>query len=149
MITRKAAATAIRKAKQGERKPDRDEMEFLAKMVGRSQYKKALDYFQSMDTFVREGIPDDVVHFLRAKVGGGVREIIGHIRLKDCKKVFKEGFLPGVVAKVPLEFPQGITDDQLAMAMVQHNDEVLAKFVEVVYREGDSELCTIDTSRGF
>ena len=143
------AVDAIRKVKKGERKPDRVDIETLASLVGRREYKKALRHYEHLDTFVREIIPSDVVHFIRTKVDGGVRTVVAHVRLKDCKKVFKEGFRPGVVYQIEMDFPKGIKDDQLALALVQQNSEILAKVVEVLYTEGNKELCAIDTGRGW
>jgi hypothetical protein len=145
-MTNKKAAKDIRAQMKGENACDKRHMSKLAKLIETGKYADAYKWYRGMDTFVREIIPDDVVSHLECKNAGGVRTVTANVRLKDCKKVFKDGWLPGVVARIPLDFPKNVRDEQIAITLIRKTDEVLAEIVEVLYTEGDSELCTIDTA---
>jgi len=147
-MTNKKAAALVRERKKGEHRLDQKAMEELAVLIEKGKYEKAYKHYRSMDTFVREGIPEDVVHHIQVKTAGGVRTITAHVRLKNCKKVFRDGFKPGVVSMIDMEFPKDTTDEKMAMAIVSQNDEVLDRVVEVVYMEGDEELCVMQTGKG-
>lgn len=142
-MTNKQAAQAIRAQMKDESAADKRSMSKLAKLIETGKYDDAFKHFRSMDTFVREVIPEDVVHHLHVKKDGGVRKLVAHVRLKECSKVLKEGFRPGVVMQIALEFPKGVTDEQIAMSLVQKSDEIVAQAVEVLYTEGDEEIVTI------
>ena len=147
-MTNKQAANKVRAAMKGESAPDKREMSKLAKLIEEREYAAAYKHFRGMDTFVREGIPKEVVHHLSVKKAGGIRTITAHIRMKDCKKVFNEGWKPGVLMQVPLEFPKDVTDEQIATSLVQQNGDIVAKAIEVLYEEegSDGEL-VLDTGR--
>jgi len=122
---------------------DRKALRRMAIILERGDHKKALEYGQSMDTACREYVPDKVWHYLRVKVAGGVRTVTAHIRLKNCKKVFKKGFRPGVVSTIDLEFPADVPEDKLGLNLMLGHHKVLDEVVEVVYAEGDTDLCVM------
>jgi len=149
MMTDKRAAAYLRQAAlMIPRGPcgatDRKGYRRMADLIDLGDHAKALDYCSHMDTSSRERVPDNVIHYLRSKIAGGVRTITAHVRLKGTKKVFKNGFLPGVVVVIGLDFPKNISDDELTMAIVRTNDKILDRAVEVVYREGNKELCVVN-----
>ena len=137
MLTRKAAVEATRKAKKGEGKHDKASMEKLARYIARSEYKKAYTHFRRMDTFVREGIPEDVVYFLNAKKDGGERLITAHVKVKGggAKKVFKEGFPPGVIMMMDIAFPKKSTDEQISTGLMSKHGEILDAIVETYFTD--------------
>lgn len=142
-MTNKKAAKAIRARLKDENAEDKRSMAKLANLIEEGRYEEAHKHFRGMDTFVRECIPGDVVHHLQTQKDGGVRKLVAHVRLKECDKVLKEGFRPGVVYKVALEFPKGVTDEQMAVSIIQQNEKILNQVVEVLYTEGDEEIVTI------
>jgi hypothetical protein len=62
------------------------------------------------------------------------------LKLKDCDKVFKEGFPPGVVVIQEIEFdlPDRMRDwdkHQLARTLVDQEHDFIERHVEVVVKE--------------
>lgn len=153
-MTDKTAAAALREyadsIPQGPcANGDRAAFRHLANIIEAGRHKAALSYYEKMDTAPRESVPDDVHHYLHVSVAGGTRTIQACITIKNCKKVFRPELGPGVIGMVELEMPKTATEQQLAMAIVARNAEILDSVVEVVYREGDKELVRMKQGRAW
>ena len=131
----KKAAAAIRKVAKGEDAVDKRVMLEIARLVESGKHKDAEKVYRNADTFVRDGIPGQVVAHITINASGGERVIIAKVRLKGTKKVFKEELGPGVIRLQELGFPKNISDDDLAMALVRTEEEILEDAVEVIFEE--------------
>lgn len=114
---------------------DRKQFRHLANKVRKGKWKEAKKALREMDTFNREAISNEVYNEINIRGAGSKRIVEAHVRLKDCKKVFKEGFPSGVVAMVTLEFPGDMTDDQIAMGVGCQDDKIIKQAVEVIYED--------------
>ena len=122
-MTAKETAKKIRALKRGEHKED---LEQIARLVERYDWKAAWKKLRHLDTFMRELFPDDVYTFLESKNAGKMRVIKATVLAKGSKKVFNEELGPGVLAVVTMQVPEGRTDTQMAM-MVMHQEEAILK----------------------
>jgi hypothetical protein len=59
------------------------------------------------------------------------------LRLKDCEKVFAEGFEPGVVVEQEISFnlPDDYNADLFAMQMLRQEGKFIERHVEVLVEE--------------
>ncbi len=133
----KRIAKLIRAAAKGESNADAASMRKLAKVVASGDGKLAYKTFKSLDTFVREGIPDEVVGYICAeRAGGKKKQVAVRVVAKGAKKKgkeFKKGMGAGVLYSCVLEFPIDATDHEMAMVIMQKEEELLKEVVEVEF----------------
>jgi len=61
------------------------------------------------------------------------------LKLKDCDKVFKEGFGPGVLVTQEITFndkdTRGFDSPMFAMALINQEEDFLKRYIEVIIAE--------------
>jgi hypothetical protein len=129
-------ARLIRAVAKTEKRDDATEMRKLAKLVESGKGKAAYKAFRGLDTYVREGIPDEAMVFINTeRAGGKKKSIVVRVKAKRAKKEFKKGLGVGVLFQCSLEFPADATDEEMAMAVVNQEKDILDRVVEVEYSE--------------
>lgn len=129
-------ARLLRKTARTESKPDAKDMRELANLIAKGEKKIAYKFFKGMDTFVREGVPEEVFAHLCANRAGGKKKIItASVKIKGCNIVFKEELGVGVISMVELEFPIDATDTEMAMALLDQKESLIEGAVEVEFTE--------------
>ena len=134
-MTTQEIAKALTEFAKDESNEDRADIKNLVALVKVEDWKAAKKFMRGLDTFVREGIPSEVYSEINTRGAGSKKVVTASVRLKDCKKVFKKGFEPGVIATVDLEFPGDATQENIAMGIAMKGEDIVAQFVDVEYSD--------------
>lgn len=135
MITKQEAVSLIKKATKGEHSSDKQTMLKLAALIEKEENKKAYGFFLSMDTFVRDGIPENVRQYLYLKRCKTVKTIPMFVKVKKCKRVFDPSFPPGVIQRFDIDFPGDATESELSRWMLTAEDRALKETIEITVGE--------------
>jgi len=114
---------------------DAKDMRQLAQMVKKGKYKEAYKFYRSLDTFVREGIPEKAIVYLNLNQSKTRKVVDVALKLKDCKRIFKKGFNPGVLFTAELEFSGNATDEQIAMGLIEQERRIIKDLIEFEFSD--------------
>jgi hypothetical protein len=127
----KEAAKLIRKNSVGERKWDKKNMLYLARLLEVGKYKEAYKFYWKMDTFVREAVPAVALRFLFMNRASTKLTVDAFVTLKGVKEVFRPGLPPGCVAKYVWGMPGDATKEEMARWICNWQESVIRDTVEV------------------
>jgi len=114
---------------------DAKDMLQLAQMIKKGQHKEAYEFYRSLDTFVREGIPEKAIVYLSLNQSKTRKVIDIALKFKGCKKIFKKGFKPGVLFRAELEFSGNATDEQIAMGLLEQERRLIKELIEFEFSD--------------
>lgn len=134
---RKAALKSLRSFIRGESKYDQKILRKMAKLIESRHNSEAYKLYRRMDTFVREGLPQDVLDYIMLNRAVGKRVIKARVKLKGKggKKVFNKEMGPGVIYSCELHFPGDCGDNEIARSLAGMEDDILKEIVEVQVQE--------------
>jgi hypothetical protein len=137
----KKIAKALRKDLNGGgwSKFDQKTLRKLAKLIDAMKEdpkkgKEAYKFYKSMDTFVRGGVPRDVLSFLCTNRAGGKKKVVNiKVKAKGATEPFKEGWEAGVLLQQEMIFPADVTDRELSMSLMDAEEELIREHFEFEY----------------
>tara|TARA_R110000824_G_scaffold12226_5_gene53503 strand:- start:1820 stop:2260 length:441 start_codon:yes stop_codon:yes gene_type:complete len=115
-------------------KGDKDELKELIKIVKEGNFKKAYKYLRSADTYVREGIPQEVWNYIQLSQFKTEKVVKMRLRIKPELIEGDDVVLKnGDIATLELIFPGNATKREIAMGVINSEDDFMKQFVEVEY----------------
>ena len=133
----KEMAMKLRAFAKGESKADAKDIRKLAKLAEEGKYKEAEKFMNSLDTFVREGIPEEVWSYILINKTKTRQVVPFVVRLKGCKKQIGDSkeFKPGEIFKAEYEFPGDMSKEAIARAIYNAREKVIEDLIEIEYQE--------------
>jgi len=137
MTEAKKMAMKLRATVRGCTDCDAKETRKLAKLIGAGKNKEAQKFMRSMDTFVREGIPEDVYQYIMLNQTKTRKIVPFVVKLKGCKKQIgdPEQFKPGEIFKAEYEFPGNATKMDISLALMRAEDKIIKDLIQIDYEE--------------
>ena len=105
---------------------DKDSYRHLVDLIAEDKVVEAWKHFKSMDTYLRETTPEDVVHYLWLnRTGLGKTKTINlTLRTKSDKLVLYKG---------EMQFPDDATDFEIGRNLMDAEDKLLKDLLEFEY----------------
>lgn len=137
----KEMAMSLRKFAKGEDKLDAKYIRKLAKMVEDEKNEQAFKFMKELDTFVRDGIPEDVYQYISVNRTESKKVACFVVKLKGCNKQIGDPkvFKPGEIYKGEYVFPGDISDNELAMSLINSEPNIIKDLIEITYSEAKEE----------
>jgi hypothetical protein len=136
-IERKAILKKLRAFTRRESSYDKPCLNKLAKLIEQGRQKDAYACYRDMDTFVRDGVPEEVIQFISLNRKVGKRIVRAQVKLvgNGSKKVFNPKLGAGVIYECTLEYPGDMTDAEVSVCANSMHNEILREIVTVELKE--------------
>jgi hypothetical protein len=133
----KEIARQLRAVASTESPCDKKEMRKLAKLIQDGKNKEAYKFFHSMDTFVREGVPEKVYQYIMLNRVKSRKFVDVTVKLRGCKEKIgtKEGFGAGEIFKAAFEFPGNASNEEIAIGIMNTEKKIIEDLIEIEYSE--------------
>lgn len=118
-------------------KGDIEDLEKLSSLIDGDKYKEAYKFFNKLDTFVRETIPEDVFIFLNLnRCGTGnykTVNIVMKIKDNDLLADFRKQAVGQVILSASVQFPPDASDQEISMTLMHLESDIIKKAIEFDY----------------
>lgn len=120
-------------------KGDIEDLEKLSSFIGEEKYKEAYKFFNRLDTFVRETIPEDVFIFLNLNRCGNTNYKTVNITMKikdnDLLADFRKQAVGQVILSASVKFPPDATNQEISMTLMHLESDIVKKAIEFEYEQ--------------
>lgn len=138
IMNRTEAVNSLLKFSKGERKSAAQDIKKLANLVKKGEYKKADKFWQSLDTFMRDGIPSEVLTFIRLNSTTKRKYISASISLSG-EYLSDLALKDKIIFKGTWEFPGDLKDEEIARSIVFSEDEIRRKIINIKYSDVETK----------